>query len=191
MSMGSEWVTDRPNILDSYYLEQTREALSIGPIFGRHHHLAGGCSADNWAFRTFEEFRTYIARSKPGDLYQVWSLPALLAQDMALANIAFPATPDVETTAVLERAAESVKTYLDTPYNEFLALFCEAESSGIAVQLDDIDGYEGFLERVTLYRRTGGVIYVFPFTRIESGEYILVEAKYPNAKGEVPIGGPY
>ena len=30
-----------------------------------------------------------------------------------------------------------------------------------------------------------------PFTHIETDEYILLEAKYPNAKGEVPIGGPY
>ncbi len=86
---------------------------------------------------------------------------------------------------------QAVKTYLDTPYNGFLALFCEAGSAAIDVQLDDVDGYEDFLERVARYRRPGGAIYVFPFTHIETDEYMLLEAKYPNARGEVPIGGPY
>jgi hypothetical protein len=189
--MGSEWVTDGPNILDVYYLERIKEALAVGPIFGRHHHLAGGCSADNWAFRTFEEFWTYLSRSKPGDPYQVWSLPALLARDMALVNMAFPMVSEKETTASLERAMQAVETYLDTLYNEFLGLFCEAGSAELEVQLDDIVGYEGLLERVARYKRPGGAIYVFPFTHIEADEYILLEAKYPNAKGEVPIGGPY
>jgi hypothetical protein len=189
--MGSEWVTDRPNILNPHYLDQIKEALAVGPIFGRHHRLAGGCSADNWAFRTFEAFQTYVSRSKPGDLYQVWSLPALLARDMALVAITFPTTPSMVTTVVLERTVQAVKTYLDTAYNEFLALFCEVGSTEIAVQLDDLDGYDGFLDRIPRYWRPGGAIYVFPFTHIESDEYVLLEAKYPNARGEVPIGGPY
>ncbi len=52
--------------------------------------------ADNWAFRAFEAFWAYLSRSKPGDLYQAWSLPALLARDMAIVNMAFPMASDVE-----------------------------------------------------------------------------------------------
>jgi hypothetical protein len=74
----SEWATDGPNILASHYLTRIQQAFAAGPVFGRHHHYAGGSSADNWAFRTFESFWHYVTRSKPGDLYVMWSLPDLL-----------------------------------------------------------------------------------------------------------------
>jgi hypothetical protein len=191
LAMGSEWVADRPNILASHSRAQIEQAIALGPIFGRHHHYAGGISANTWAFRTFGPFWAYVSHSKPGDLYQVWSLPDLLARDVALLQIAFDAGADAEASFFLDRSVRAVKTYLDTPFNEFIALYSVAGSDAIDVQLDDIDGYRTFLERVARYRRPGGEIYVFPFTCIEADEYILFQAKYPNAKGEVPIGGPY
>jgi hypothetical protein len=170
MQMGYEWVTDRPNILDPYYLEQIKQALAVGPIFGRHHHLAGGCSADNWAFRTFAAFWTYVSRSKPGDLYQVWSLPVLLDRQVALLQMAFGTLSDAESFPALDKGLSAVKTYLDVPYNEFLALYTVAGSMSIDVHLNDIDGFEDLLEYVDRYSRPGGEIYVFPFTRIDADE---------------------
>jgi hypothetical protein len=74
----SEWITDGPNILTPHYLTRIQQAFAVGPVFGRHHHYAGGSSADNWAFHTFGPFWHYVTRSKPGDLYVMWSLPDLL-----------------------------------------------------------------------------------------------------------------
>jgi hypothetical protein len=41
------------------------------------------------------------------------------------------------------------------------------------------------------YSSPGVETIVFPFTRIETDDYILLEAKYLNAEGKVPVGGPY
>ena len=189
--MDATWVTDQPNILASHALARIKQAVAAGPIFGRHHHFTGGSSADTWAFHTFEAFRAYLARSNPGDLYQLWSLPALLHRRVALLQMTFGALSDAETFPAVDRGLWAVKTYLDVPHNEFLAFYLMAETSAIEVQLDDIDGYEDLLEYVDRYSRPGGEIYVFPFTHIEADEYLLLQAKYPNAEGKVPIGGPY
>ncbi len=189
--MDATWVTDQPNILARDALARITQAVATGPIFGRRHHFAGGSSADTWAFHTFEAFWVYLARSTPGDLYQVWSLPALLNRQMALLQMSFDTRSDAETFPAMDRGLWAVKTYLDVPYNEFLAVYLMAGNAAIGVQLDDIDGYEDLLASVDRYSRPGGEIYVFPFTRIEADEYILLQAKYPNAEGKVPIGGPY
>jgi hypothetical protein len=191
LAMGAEWVTDRPNILAPHSLARIKHAVASGPIFGRHHHYAGGSSADTWAFRTFGSFWSYVTHSIPGDLYQVWSLPDLLARDVALMQIVFDTNADAGASSLLDGYVRAVKTYLHTPYNEFLALYSIAGRAAIDVQLDDIDGYETFLEHVAHYGQAGGAIYVFPFTLIEADEYILLQAKYPDAEGRVPVGGPY
>ena len=70
-----------------HYLTGIQQAFPVGPVFGRHYHYAGGSSTDNWAFRTFEPFWHYVTRSKPGDLYVMWSLPDLLAKGVALLHL--------------------------------------------------------------------------------------------------------
>ena len=182
----SEWITDGPNILTPHYLTRIQQAFAVGPVFGRYHHYADGSSADNWAFQTFEPFRHYVMRSKPGDLYVMWSVPDLLAKDVALLRLTgntFPSVPD--------NCLAAVKAYLGTPFNEFVALFSTDGRDTIEVQLDDIDGYEDLLDRIKQHSRRGGEIVVFPFTRIDTDDYVLLEAKYPNAEGKVPVGGPY
>jgi hypothetical protein len=172
-------------------LDRIAQAVAAGPVFGRHYHFAGGRSGDTWAFQTFEAYQNYLARSKPGDLYQVWSLPALLHQQVALMVVQFGTRSDAEMISLVEQGLWTVKTYLDVPYNEFLALYLWAGTLAIEVYLNDIDGFDELLEDVDRYSRPGGEIYVFPFTRIGTEEYILLQGKYPNAEGKVPIGGAY
>lgn len=182
----SEWTTEGPNILAPHYRTRIQQAFAVGPVFGRHHHFAGGSSADNWAFHNFESFWDYMTRSKPGDLYVMWSLPDLLAKGMDLLHVVGGTVPSLPYNFLT-----AVKSYLDTPFNEFVALLFTPGRDTIEVQLNDIDGYDDLRERIEQHRRLGAEIIVFPFTRIEKDEYILLEAKYPNAEGKVPIGGPY
>ena len=182
----SEWITDGPNILAPHYFTRIQQAFAAGPVFGRRHHYAGGSSADNWAFHTFERFWDYVTRSKPGDLYVMWSLADLLAKGVALLHV----TGDT-ATSIRDNCLAAVRAYLDTPFNEFVALFSTGRRDTIEVQLNDIDGYEDLRERIERYSSPGVEIIVFPFTRIETDDYILLEAKYPNAEGKVPVGGPY
>jgi hypothetical protein len=182
----SEWITDGPNILAPYYFTRIQQAFAAGPVFGRHHHYAGGSSANNWAFRTFKPFWHYVTRSKPGDLYVMWSLPDLLAKDVALLHL----TGDT-VASIPDNCLAAVKTYLDTRFNEFVALFHSRGRDIIDVQINDIDGYEDLRERIEQHSRRGGESVVFPFTRIETDDYVLLEAKYPDTEGKVPVSGPY
>jgi len=119
-------------------------------------------------------------------LYVMWSLPDLLAQDMALLHFTGDAVPSVP-----DNGLAAVKAYLDTPFNEFVALFPSPGRDIIEVHLNDIDGYEDLRDRIEQHSRRGGEIVVFPFTGIETDDHVLLEAKYPNAEGKVPVGGPY
>jgi hypothetical protein len=182
----SEWITDGPNILAPHYFTRIQQAFAAGPVFGRHHHYAGGSSADNWAFHTFEPFWDYVTCSKPGDLYVMWSLADLLAKGVALLHVTGDTAPSIR-----DNCLAAVRAYLDTPFNEFVALFPSPGRDTIEMQLNDIDGYGDLRERIEQHSRRGGEIVVFPFTRIETDDYVLLEAKYPNAEGKVPVGGPY
>jgi hypothetical protein len=116
----------------------------------------------------------------------MWSLPDLLAKGVALLHL----TGDT-VASIQDNCLAAVKAYLDTPFNEFVALFSTHGRGTIEVQLDDIDGYEDLRERIEWYSGPGVEIIVFPFTRIETDDYIFLEAKYPNVEGKVPVGGPY
>jgi hypothetical protein len=61
-------------------------------------------------------------------------------------QIVFDTNADVGASSLLDRSVRVVKAYLDTPHNEFVALYSAAGSAALDVQLDDIDGYETFLE---------------------------------------------
>ena len=116
----------------------------------------------------------------------MWSLPDLLAKGVALLHLT-----GYTVASIPDNCLAAVKAYLDTPFKEFVALFPSPGRDTIEVQLNDIDGYEDLRERIEQHSRRGGEIVVFPFTRIETDDYVLLEAKYPNAEGKVPVGGPY
>src|ERR1700694_4266823 len=105
--VGSVWVTDGPTILAPGTLAQIERALAAGPIFGRHHHYAGGGSADQWAFRTFEAFQSYVFRSRPGDLYQIWSLRDLLDRNVALLCVIIGPNRDAQTSLALDKGLQA------------------------------------------------------------------------------------
>lgn len=187
--MAIEWINDGPNLLAPNSLAVIRQAFSCGPVFGRHYHYAGGRSGDNWAFHNFEQFWEYVSYSKPGDLYFIWSLPALLDCQLALLHLTLNAPATLKES--LDHSLATTKEYLEIPFNEFFALFSLSGHTRIEVQLNDIDGFEDLRENILHHGRLGSEIIVFPFTTIEADKYVLVKAKYSNSEGKVPLGGPY
>jgi hypothetical protein len=185
------WVKDRPNILACDNQKKLHEAFGRGIVFGRHYFFHGGSSGDSFAFHTFEQFAEYLHRSRPGDLYEVWSLPDLVAKGLILAhskrgqtNMQMPMPPEEEMQAV--------RTYPGVEFREYFAIFVEDDSNDLEIQLDDGFGYEDI---ITYLDGSDGwsfnEVWILPFTTIEAPEHIHLKAKYPNEQGELPIGGAY
>lgn len=183
------WTKDRPNILHPENIEKIRSALLKGPIWGHQYHFYGGCSRTSWAFADFLSFEGYLAASKPGDIYVVWSAAQLIEQKMALAYAAFDTTMKPGSSLLSEAQLEIIKRHLAQPSSEINCVF--QNSNRIFDTTQDRGDYEDFLELVATFTQPGGRVYIFSENEIDSPEYILVEAKYPNVKGEVPIGGAY
>ena len=191
MIEGNRWVADKPNILAPEHLAKVEHATQRGIVFGLHCHYKGGGSPSRWAALDFQQFNQYIARSRPGDLYFVWSAQDLLDKGLALAHARYP--PEAPSGVLIFSAdvLEGVKSYLSHEYNEFIAVYIDWTARTAECDFGDIDSYDELREKVTRYSRRDCEAYVFPLTPIDKPEHYLVEAKYPNEKGEVPIGGAY
>ena len=86
---------------------------------------------------------------------------------------------------------QRVQNYLNVQYNEILNVYISWDTRTAATALGDIDSFEDLEGDIRKYSRSNSEVYIFPFTEIDRPEYYVLKAKYPNDKGEVPLGGAY
>lgn len=191
MIEGNRWVTDKPNILAPEHLAKVEQATQHGVVFGLHCHYKGGGSPSLWAALDLQQFNKYIARSRPGDLYFVWSAQDLTNKGLVLAHARYPQEAPSGALIFSADVLDSIKSYLSHEYNEFIVVYIARTTRTAECDFGDIYSYDEFKEKATRYSRRDCEAYVFPLTLIDKPEHYIVEAKYPNEKGEVPIGGAY
>jgi len=188
---GEKWVKDRPNILAPEYLAQIEEALGRGVVFGLHSYYKGGRGPSGWAALDFGQFQNSISHSRPGDWYTLWSAEDLVKKNLVLAHVRASSEEESGSLIVSPEMLTEIENYLGKVYSELITVYIAWETRGVECDFYDIDGYDEFIERLTNYSHPKCEVYVFPLTLIDKPEYHLVNAKYPNAKGEVPKGGAY
>lgn len=187
----SIWLKNRPNILSVKSLAKMNKALKQSAVFGLHMHYAGGTSPDTWAFLDFGPFREYLSLSRPGDLYYAWSLKDLMEKHLILAHgKSSPNTP-ADSSLISMEDLQPVRRYLNIQYHEIINLYISCDSRTVAVHLGDIDCFEDLEDEIRIHSHPSAEIYILPFTDIDEPEHWLLKAKYPNDKGEVPLGGAY
>ncbi|SPE56851.1 hypothetical protein SBV1_2560024 [Verrucomicrobia bacterium] len=201
-----DWTKERPNILSSEVVARIKAAFEAGLVFGYHSFYCGGRSLDLWVFKTFQAFTDYIqSRSKPGDLFTLWSVPDLKKKNLHLFGGRFPDVDHQADLIVPPAHLDRVKAYLEvvdphTPYrrpyrmNEVLVLYSSEKDNilrieGVGLTYDD--DWEDFLSELRSFSHPGSEVHIFAVDTIDNKEHILVQEKYPNESGEVPIGGAY
>src|SRR5262245_56819019 len=113
INMYDQWVIDRPNIVSPENLLRLQEAFQDGIVFGDHCIYCGGCSPDRRAFITYNDFLAYLkSYAKPGDLFELWSLPRLLKTGSQLFSRSFSEAGDNSSLLVSAEDLEAVKKYL-------------------------------------------------------------------------------
>lgn len=182
-------VKNRLHILSPENVEKVKVALLGGCIFGHHYHYCGGCAFSIWAHSNFTHFMEYISQSKPGDLYVIWSTTQLVNQKLALVEAKYKENAKPGDRFIPQNQMLIIENYLDQYRNEIIAVF--RRSDEIVARMYERDELVDFVELLNDFSQPQGEVFVFPMKEIDTKDHILVEAKYPNERGETPIGGAY
>jgi hypothetical protein len=185
------------NVLSTDNLRRARDALKSGQIFGYWYRPHSGGGPSYWLASDFSEFEGVIADGRAVDYHVVWSLPALVAQGMALAAARYDDLPQDPTSLFTPEDKAAIEAHLSDQAQEVFALFF-GTSRGMEIFVTDHDGLDYVAENAEWYCKPGGEGYVFPFTSdrrdtsghllntIERPEYWLLDGWYPDELGRVP-----
>jgi hypothetical protein len=188
---GEQWVKDTPNILSPESLAKIEAALQQGVVFGLHMHYYGGRSLDTWVFVDFNSFREYLSLAHPGDLFTAWSVRDLEEKELVLAHGQSSPNAQANPSLISKDNLQSVGQYLRVQYNEIFNVYLSWDTRTATTELGDRDSFEDLENDIRQHSYANSEIYVFPFNDIDKPEHYLLKAKYPNDKGEVPLGGAY
>lgn len=180
------------DILSKHNFNKIKNALERGLIFGfRYEPGMGGPGERFWAFQSFDRLLEYIAtysrprNFRPRNFYVVWSLAELLEKRVELARACYDAAAEARSSLLSPENMQAINDYSNNPSNEFLAIYYLANPPKIEVNLDDIGDFHPLLEADKEYCRSGGEIYVFPYTTLEHRynailhlDHILLAAAY-------------
>ena len=178
-----QWDPSR-NLLSPENLDRIKAALDTGPLFGFWYRAHSGGGPNYWFAQQFDQLMAETSRAKPGDLYVIWSLRELLGKGVTLAAARYADIPVHGASLLSPESMQPIEDYLSDWPNEIIAV-CYGTDQGPYVWVDDRDGLDYVAQRAEWYNRPGGEVYVFPFTGLERPEYWLLEAQYPNDRGEV------
>ncbi len=142
------------------------------------------------------------SRSRPGDKFTVWSVAELVQKNLHLFSGAYPQHGQGTDLIVPPRQLDRVRAYLEVvepkyaPHhmNEVLAIYSSSGGGSLKseiVNLHYADDWDEFVGALRTHSHPGAEVHLFPVSDIDREENILLEEKYPNEKGEVPIGGAY
>ena len=168
----------RVNILSSNSLALIESAIQSGIVFGvldRRGHM----SPYQWAFLDFPQFKSYLSSCGPGDRFEAWSIPKLFEKQLVLAHAKYSAKLEPSSMLLSKDDLATIRSYLDTQFNEFIAVYVAGESKTAKCSWGDIDSYDELIENTMKYSSPDCEVYVFPLTAIDKPEHYLVKARYP------------
>jgi len=187
------WTTDGPNILAEENLERIWQALTDGWIGGIHLYCGGGRSGDSVAFCTFDAFLSHVTASRPGDLFNLWSVAEVRRKGLLLVDSHFKDTDGAGRSLLSPGDLDRVREYLsEAESNEVLSISSAGGGELEAIWTDlEGSGWNPFLNAARHAAVPGGALCVLPLTKVDCPEFHLVKAKRPNDQGQVPLGGAY
>jgi hypothetical protein len=162
------WSTEVAHILSPAILGRVREALESGDVLCGFQFHFGGCSASEVAFSTFSSFETHISSTRPGDFFTLLSVKQLATRN-----------------ELLEPTPDAVKRWLTlNPSQEVLLLKTELQPPGVENIWNDRAEEE---DVNCLFQPAEGLVAV----PIPPKPDFFIDAKVPNKKGAIPLGGSY
>jgi len=189
--MQHDWSSEPANLLSPDIVAKVSDALEAGILCGIHAFYCAGGGPEPCAFVDLNSYMVAIENSRPGDWFTLWSVPMLAQQSALLIR--------KRADRITEIELQEVRDWLDgNPTREFIAAGYPAVGARAAATWGDYNSFEQ-LKELANSCSPAGEFAVLPLTNLlvenELGRWIpklhLVDAKRPNHRGEVPIGGSY
>jgi hypothetical protein len=189
--MPDDWSAEPLNLLSPEILTRVRAALEAGVLCGVHAFYCGGCGPEPCAFVDLESYVHAVETSRPGDWFTLWSVPMLAHQNLLLIRKREAPVTESEFQKVTEWLAAD-------PSREFLAVGYPAKGVLPQATWGDYDWLDRLQALASRCARTGELA-VLPLSNLLEGHAVgrwipklhVVDAKRPNDRGEVPLGGAY
>lgn len=163
------WVVGIANIRSEHLLDRARFALDSGDIlFGLQRHYCAGAGPTAVIFPSFSVLEAHLRSTRPGDEFMLLSVRQCFEHGIVLRP----------------QLAEVMHFVTSNPREEVFLLRAEPAPGCVDVIWK---GREEEEDISPLFQPSGGLIAV-PF--VWEQEFFL-DAKMPNEKGAVPIGGAY
>jgi hypothetical protein len=189
MPESEAWVTNKPKITDSANLKLIQQALERGPVYLRHAlYHGGGCAHWDTPAR-YDQFVEHLSHSNPGDWFYVWSITELIGKHLYFLHRQYVSF-DVSSEQTARDFSE-IKAFLGSGHQEVLLVFIPSKPHNPKTVFTDLDGYGDILDMATEFTGRCVTLYAFNMEVLWEPEHLLIDAKFPNAAGEVPIGGAY
>ena len=163
------WVTGVAHILSDPILNRARRAFEAGDILcGLQRHYCAGAGPTAVMFTSFASLEEHLRSTRPGDDFMLVSVQQLAARD-----------------ALLQPTANEVRRYLAAnSTEEVLLLRTDPPPPKIEVIWDGRETEED----VEAFFQPREGLFAVPFTWEQD---FFIDAKMPNEKGAVPLGGAY
>ena len=189
MPDSSGWVKTGSKINDTQNLLLIEEAIGRGPIFLRHAIYHGGGNP-HWDTATrYEQFLEHLSHSRPGDWFYVWSIPDLIGKKLHFLNAEY-ASFDLSSKQATTDFSR-IKAFLGEVNREAFLVFIPTKSRNPKANFYDLDGYDDMIKLATEFAGFPVALYAWDMEILWKSEYLLVNARFPNNLGQVPIGGTY
>lgn len=184
------WSPDPLNLLSPEIVNRVSVAVDAGIICGIHAFYCAGRGPEPCAFGDLSSYLHGVEKSRPGDWFTLWSVPKLIEQGLSLVR--------KQKAAVTEDEFKKAKDWLDQDISrEFLAMGYSGQGTAPEAKWGDYGGFDELEDLANRYSVTGEFA-AFPLTSLLESEnrrwvpkFHVVDAKRPNERGEVPLGGAY
>jgi hypothetical protein len=164
------WVSGIAHMLSPSVLSRAREALEAGDVLCGYQFHLGGCGATAVVFNSFSGFEEHLRSTRPGDMFNLVSVGQLAAQ-----------------SALLDPTPSAVRKWLNhNPQAEVLLLDTSSRPSQVEVIWREREAEKD--ENIDRLFRPNEGLFAVPVT--DEQEY-FIDAKMPNEKAQIPVGGAY
>lgn len=189
--MSHGWSAEPLNLLSPEIVKRVRQALEAGAVCGLHAFYGVGCGREPCAFIDFDSYELTVDRSRPGDWFTLWSIPMLAEHGCLLLW--------KQKAPITETELETIKRWLkENTAREFIAVGFSTDSNLPAAMWGDYDTFDK-LGDLAHKCAANGEFAVLPLTDLLVKSDLhrwlprlhLIDAKRPNDRAEVPLGGSY
>lgn len=183
--MPYAWSSEPLNLLSPLLVTAVRDALNDGIVCGVHAFYCGGRGPEPCAFSDMDSYLRAVEQSRPGDRFTLWSVEALARRGALLTR--------KQASPITESELKKIEDWLNADQmREFISVGHKVGAPP-EVEWGDYDSFDKIQRLAQTYAPAGEFALLSLTDLLERNQHplLLLHAKRPNVRGEIPLGGAY